>query len=58
MAVQFSGETPWEAIVHHESLDIEEESELAAFCATQGVDPQTATLAELEALHLAWKLMT
>lgn len=33
--VQFSGESPWQALINHESLDIEEEAEFRQFCIDQ-----------------------
>lgn len=56
--IQFSGETPWNALVNHHSLDLEEERELHEFCAKQKVDPETAPLAELQLAYVEWRCMT
>lgn len=52
--VQFSGESPWDAIVHHNSLDMVEEDELLEFCHARGADVHTASLSDLERLFAEW----
>lgn len=54
--VQFSGESPWQAIVNHESLDIEEEANFRQFCVDQGYpSPENfSSLAMLNDLLEAW----
>lgn len=53
--VQFDGETPWDAIVNHNSLDIEEERAFEAYASAFCDDPTKAGLAVLEGLYARWR---
>lgn len=52
--VRFSGETAWDAVVNHNSLDIVEEDAFLAFCAARGLGKDSAQ-AELEAALRDWE---
>lgn len=52
--VQFSGETPWEAIVHHMSLDMVEEDAFRAWFASRGLVPESLGLDELTDSYREW----
>lgn len=49
---QFPDETPFEALVNHYSLDVEEEAAFLAFVLTEGLDPATTTLMLLDEYYL------
>ncbi len=52
MTVRFSGETPWETIVNHCGLDIEDESQFHRFVHEQGYnEPRNLPLETLEELY-------
>lgn len=53
-AVRFSGETAWDAVVNHNSLDIEEEDRFRAFCWTRGLGKGSKAL-ELDAAFREWE---
>jgi len=54
ISVRFSGETPWDAIVNHNSLDEEEEEKLLQFCERVHRAPKQLPLEALERLYSAW----
>ena len=47
MTIQFSGETPWDAIVNHNGLDIEEEVAFLTYLEREEIAVDTASLATL-----------
>ena len=50
------GETPWEAVVHDESMDIEEEEEFRQFCLENGCpEPENAPFGVLKNLLVDWR---
>ena len=54
-ATRLSGETPWDAIVHHFGLDIVEEPSFEIFCIRSGYDyPRKLPLETLEELYSQW----
>lgn len=53
--VQFAGESAYDAMVNHYSLDIEDESRFEAYCKRQGYkNPRGLTLQLLESLYSAY----
>jgi hypothetical protein len=46
--VRFSGESPWNAVINHNSLDIVEEVAFLAWCIRNGIDRESS-LSILEA---------
>jgi hypothetical protein len=55
MTTQFQGERPWDAIIHDNSLDIEEEEEFRLFAAELGYD-ENSDLEQLEFAYEQWEL--
>jgi hypothetical protein len=54
-AIRFSGESPWDAIVNHFSLDIAEESGFEVYCIRLYYDdPRNLPLEALESLYRDW----
>lgn len=51
---RFSGETAWDAVVNHNSLDIVEEDGFLAFCAARGLGKDSKAL-ELDAAFRDWE---
>jgi len=53
LPVQFSGETPWDAIVNHNGLSIIEEQEFLDFCTRMNIsqDASLKTLSRAYATH-------
>ena len=54
MTIQFSGESDWDAIVNHNSLDIVEEERFIEYIVSMGWDPNITKLHALEILFGAW----
>ena len=56
MTTQFSGESPWDAVVQDNSLDIVEEELFYEFCTTRtSDDPHKLDLVDLEILYDQWE---
>ncbi len=53
MTVQFAGESNWDVIVNHNSLDIVEEEEFGKFVIAHGHNKESE-LHILEAIYLEW----
>ena len=53
--VRFEGETAWDAVVHHYSLNIEEEDDFISFLEAKGMAPGRCSLPWLQMYYREWR---